>query len=68
MSAPVCTCGHLVVDDRRCSCIGRCPTCASEDCCAETWAIYERQQPLEYSDADRAYDTWAFARDYGLKP
>ena len=41
-SAPVCTCGHLVINDRACACLNRCPTCASEDCCAETWGIHVR--------------------------
>jgi hypothetical protein len=40
MSAPVCTCGHLVVDDRRCACLGKCDDCVRIDCCAETWALY----------------------------
>lgn len=40
MSAPTCTCGHAVIDDRRCACLGCCGPCAEIDCCAETWASY----------------------------
>jgi hypothetical protein len=40
-----CTCGHTIVEDGTCCCPDYCPTCAKEDCCAESWAAALNQLP-----------------------
>ena len=37
-----CTCGHTIVEDGTCCCPQYCETCAPIDCCAESWAAFER--------------------------